>query len=146
LNFCIPLTSQLSSLELYKSYLKFLNGRPRRIRGKSRLHGNLQLHRQRHEPQFIQLQLHILQGNTSREERGFAIYRWTGIVNITLIDTSIPELKSKLGLGEAGTETQQPQEQSSTPATFIYWIIFFTAIPVVSGVAAYLTAKRRRQR
>jgi hypothetical protein len=33
---------------------------------------------------------------------GFAIYGWTGVVNITLIDTSIPELKSKLGLGEAG--------------------------------------------
>jgi hypothetical protein len=73
---------------------------------------------------------------------GFAIYGWTGVVNITLIDTSIPELKSKLGLGEAGAETQQPQEQPVP----LYWIIFLIAIPVVSGVAAYMTTKRRRQR
>jgi hypothetical protein len=77
---------------------------------------------------------------------GFAIFGWTGVVNITLIDTSIPELKSKLGLGEAGTGTQQTPGQPSTPAPFIYWIIFFIAIPVVSGVAAYMAAKRRRQR
>jgi len=71
---------------------------------------------------------------------GFAIFGWTGVVNITLIDASIPELKLKLGLGEAG---EQPQEQSSS-LTLIYWIIFFIAIPVVAGVAAYTMAKRRR--
>jgi heme/copper-type cytochrome/quinol oxidase subunit 2 len=71
---------------------------------------------------------------------------WTGVVNITLIDTSIPELKSKLGPGEAGTGTQQTPEQPSTPAPFIYWIIFFIVIPVVSGVTAYMSAKRRRRR
>jgi hypothetical protein len=77
---------------------------------------------------------------------GFAIYGWAGVVNITLIDTSTPELKSKLGLGEAGTGTQQTPGQPSTPVPFIYWITFFIAIPVVSGVAAYMTAKRRRLR
>jgi hypothetical protein len=91
----------------------------------------------------MQLQLHILQGILVERRGGFAIFGWKGVVDITLIDASIPELRLKLGLGEAGAGTRQPQEQPST-LTLIYWILFFIAIPVVSGVAAYMSAKRRR--
>jgi hypothetical protein len=76
---------------------------------------------------------------------GFAIFGWTGVVNITLIDTSIPELKSKLGLGEARAGAQQTPGQPGAPATFIYWTMLFIAIPAVSGIVAYVSAKRRRR-
>ena len=76
---------------------------------------------------------------------GFAIFGWTGVVNITPIDTSIPELKSKLGLGEAGAGAQQTPGQPGAPATFIYWTMLFIAIPAVSGIVAYVSVKRRRR-
>jgi hypothetical protein len=73
---------------------------------------------------------------------GFAVFGWTGVVNITLVDTSIPELRAKLGLGEAGAGDQQAPGQ---PSALVLPMALLVAVPVVSGVAAYALAKRRRR-